>query len=110
MNDFQLEETGDLPVFDVDEMESTREWFERKGNKVFGTFAGFQWFMRLNRDELMQSGIYFPGRGSAPTRVGPGFGKLVISIMQRSVVEEGSAEHAGATVSISQTEQNTNPQ
>ena len=71
------------PIFDVDELETDREWFERKGRSAFLSQDHLDWFIRHHQCELLKSGNYFPGAHDVPTTVGPDFGKAVIQIMQR---------------------------
>ena len=71
------------PIFDVDELETDREWFERKGSSAFIDQNHLDWFIRRHRCELLRSGNYFHGHHYVPTRVGPDFGKVIIQIMQR---------------------------
>ena len=71
------------PIFDVDELETTLEWFERKGKSAFISYDHLDWFISQRRYELQKSGMYFPGGPQVPTKVGPEFGKLVIQILQR---------------------------
>ena len=71
------------PIFDVDELETDREWFERKGRSAFISQDHLDWFISEHLVELLRSGMYFPLGPDVQTKVGPEFGRLVIQIMQR---------------------------
>jgi excisionase family DNA binding protein len=71
------------PIFDVDELETAQDWFERKGMSAFSSVEHINRFLRKHHFELLRSGNYFLGTQGEPLRVGPDFGKAIIQIMQR---------------------------
>jgi hypothetical protein len=86
-----MQDLNKFPDFDVTDLEALRNWHDTKGKDVFRTYSGAEWFVRTHREELLRSGLFFPGRGQALTRVAPNFGKLVIQILQREALEDASA-------------------
>ena len=87
-----MKDSNTPPSFDVGELETSQEWFERKGKSAFCSYDHINWFIRQHRCELLRSGMYFPGSEYVPTTVGPDFGKLVIQIMQREAALEAVPE------------------
>jgi excisionase family DNA binding protein len=71
------------PIFDVDELETAQDWFERKGMSAFSSVEHINRFLRKHHFELLRNGNYFLGTQGEPLRVGPDFGKAIIQIMQR---------------------------
>jgi excisionase family DNA binding protein len=71
------------PIFDVDELETAQDWFERKGMSAFSSSEHINRFFQKHHFELLRSGNYFPGAQGEPFRVGPDLGKAIIQIMQR---------------------------
>ena len=54
------------------------------GGAVFPTYSSLQWFIRIHRDRLLQSGEFFPGRGGRISLIGPGFDSAVLAIIRDS--------------------------
>jgi len=79
------------PIFDVDELETAQDWFERKGMSAFSSPEHINRFIQKHHFELLRSGNYFPGAQDELFRVGPDFGKAIIQIMQREASIEGRA-------------------
>ncbi len=78
---------------DLSQFQTARSWLAKRPNPIFRTMASLEWFIRQNRDELIQSGEMIVRRGSAGTLVGPGFDAVVMRILRRkSAVYEGGAE------------------
>ncbi len=70
--------------YDVTQYRKFRTWIAEQGGDLFPTVGSFEWFVRCHRDELIESGELIIRRGPAGTLVGPGFGRLVIEILQRA--------------------------
>ena len=77
------------PIFDVDELETAQDWFERIGERVFCSAEHGNWFLDKHQFELLRSGNFFPGSKYVSGRVGPDFGKAIIQIMQREADIKG---------------------
>lgn len=69
---------------------TARVWHKTHPNPFFPTYDSFEWFIRMNRAELVESGQLILRRGSAGSLIGPGFDAKVLEIMRRK-----SAQQAG---------------
>ena len=78
-----MQDLNNPPIFDVDELETAQDWFERKGMSAFSSPERINRFFQKHHFELLRSGNYFPGTQDEPFRVGPDLGKAIIQIMQR---------------------------
>jgi len=70
------------------------EWVKAHGGQVLPHFSAYQWFKRQHYTELVESGELITGRGRAGDAVGPGFGRLVIEIMQREQRKQRTARQS----------------
>lgn len=61
-----------------------RDWVADCGGQTFPTFASAEWFIRRNRDRLIQSGQLIIRKGSAGSLVGPEFDSVVLDILRES--------------------------
>ncbi|HPE80182.1 MAG TPA: hypothetical protein PKZ35_09245 [Gammaproteobacteria bacterium] len=68
-----------------------RDWVAEHGGDLFPTIGAFEWFVRQHRQELINSGELIVRRGPGGTLVGPNFGRLAITIVQRESRERGAA-------------------
>lgn len=59
-----------------------RDWVADRGGSAFPTFSSAEWFIRRNRDRLVQSGQLIIRKGSAGSLVGPGFDAVVLDILR----------------------------
>jgi len=83
-----MQELNTPSIFDVDELETALDWFERKGGSAFCSLDHLNCFISQHWCELLSSGSYFLSSQYVPVRVGPDFGKVVIQIMQREAALE----------------------
>lgn len=59
-----------------------RDWVADRGGSAFPTFSSAEWFIRRNRDRLVQSGQLIIRKGSAGSLVGPSFDAVVLDILR----------------------------
>ena len=59
-----------------------RDWVADCGGRTFPTFSSAEWFIRRNRDRLIQSGQLIIRKGSAGSLVGPDFDAVVLDILR----------------------------
>ena len=66
----------------IDQIQSIHVWREKEGMGAFPTNYVMQSFIKRHRAALIASGEFFPGKGKAPSKVGPGFGDLCVKLIR----------------------------
>jgi len=72
-----------------------RAWVADRGGELFSTFSSAEWFIRLHRQRLVESGQLIIRRGSGGSLVGPRFDAVVLQIL-REESERTIAQSAAA--------------
>lgn len=67
------------------DLRSVRKWVADEGGDLFKSFDSFEWFMRMHRRELIESGELFTKRGAGGNLVGPRIGEVCVRILQREM-------------------------
>lgn len=75
---------GELLLSDLIPLRSWQLRHRADGGLLFPTFASLEWFVRQNRNELVDSGVLIPQRGSRGSLVTPDFDSVVLQLIQRT--------------------------
>lgn len=70
----------------------TRYWVDDHGGALFKTHSSLEWFCRLHRQRLIESGQYIIRRGKSGNLVGPRFDEVVLDILREQSAAQVEVE------------------
>lgn len=68
----------------IDDLMLADDWHDRHGSGLFPTKAAFVWFIRRNRDALIEADVYLPRKGRCGSLVSTRFGKVAREILRNA--------------------------